>query len=324
MKFKIIPKEYFSTILDRLSRFEPAHIRYKRVVDDILAKFCLDTQVKNYSSEERLQIAVEIFNSSINPNTDFYINDILIDLEKKYFKFNEVSYQYLSARFNLSSMLDEIDSNKIISKNLLWLKNTNDTKSNLIEQRKQYSLLFPIEKIILCEGQTEFTLLNTLFKLLNYDLDKNGVMILPAGGKNQVARKYYELIEYVNVPFFILLDKDAQQIEGIIKPKLRDIDNIYLIQSGEFEDLIPANILLRAINTEHSSEINCNYDDFNPNSTMVENLKLIYRKYGFGEFKKAHFASILNDFIKNNCSKNDFLESEIVDILNICLKNQSK
>ena len=36
MKFKQIPNEYFITILDRLTRFEPACVRYKRVIDDII------------------------------------------------------------------------------------------------------------------------------------------------------------------------------------------------------------------------------------------------------------------------------------------------
>ena len=52
---------------------------------------------------------------------------------------------------------------------------------------------------------------------------------------------------------------------------------------------------------------------------MVENLELIYKKYGFGEFKKAHFANILNNYIKNNAKSSDFENSEIVDILE-CLK----
>ena len=42
MKFKQIPSDYFLTILDRLTRFSPAHIRFKRVFDDIISKWIKD------------------------------------------------------------------------------------------------------------------------------------------------------------------------------------------------------------------------------------------------------------------------------------------
>ena len=85
MKFKKIPAEYFITILDRLTRFEPACVRYKRVFDDIINKFYLDDKLKNLTLEEEIAIAENIFNSSVEANNDFYINTILTELEEKYF-----------------------------------------------------------------------------------------------------------------------------------------------------------------------------------------------------------------------------------------------
>ena len=54
MKFKLINKEYFPTILDRLTRFESANVRYKRVFDDIINKFCLDEKAKNLTLEQEI------------------------------------------------------------------------------------------------------------------------------------------------------------------------------------------------------------------------------------------------------------------------------
>ena len=316
MKFKRIPREYFATILDRLSRFEPAYIRYSRVFEDIINKFCLDNNSKKLDLESKIKIVEEIFNSSLSScNDDYSLNETLLNLENKYFASNEISYQYLSSRLNISSMLNEIDESQINAKNLFWLKKINSNHGNLIKLRNKYSLLYPIEKIILCEGQTEFTLLNAIFKLFNVDLNKIGILVIPAGGKNQVARKYYSMIEYVKLPFFILLDKDASQIENIIKPKLRNNDFIYLIKSGEFEDLIPKKILLGTINYIHKNDLNCNFDDFNTECTMVENLENIYKKYGFGEFKKAQFALQLRGFIEDNLPKQDFINTEIETIV---------
>ena len=316
MKFKKIPKEYFTTILDRLTRFEPAYIRYDRVFDDIINKFCLEIKTKDIDLATKIKISEEIFNSSlssISANTD--INKILINLEDKYFIYNELSYQYLSSRLFISDMLNEIDEKNIISKNLLWIKNVNDSKDNIFELRKKNSLLYPIEKIILCEGQTEYTLLNTIFKLYDINLDKLGIMVIPAGGKNQVARKYYSMIEYTKLPFFILLDKDASQTRSLIEPKLRAQDKIYLLKSGEFEDLIPTNVLFKTVNYIHQNEFNCLYDDFDKNASMVENLENVYKKYGFGEFKKAQFALELKNFIEKYLTKNDFFNTEFETIV---------
>lgn len=315
MKFKQIPDEYFVTILDRLTRFEPANIRFERVFDDVINKFCLDIKTKDLTLVEKITLAQEVINASCMKNNDFYINDILLGLEKKYFKFNQESYQYLSNRLNFSSMINKINRFDNLPKNVKWLVEISKNKSDILKLRSENSLLYPIEKLILCEGQTEYTLLDTIFKLFGVNIDKLGFMPIAAGGKNQVARKYYQMIEYTNLPFFILLDKDAMAIKTLIEPKLRDIDDIYLINSGEFEDLIPFNILKNTINTIHSSDLNCIYEDFSVYDSMVENLENIYKKYGFGEFKKAKFALELKNYIQNNCTKDDFSSSEIISII---------
>ena len=317
MKFKPIPLEYYVTILDRLTRLEPASIRFKRVFNDIINKFYINEKPKSLTISEEIEIVEEIFNFNTGINTDYYINDTLMNLEKKYFKFDEVSYQYLSSRLNISSILNKIKINDKTPKNVVWLKEINEKRISLEKLRKQNSLYYPIEKIILCEGQTEFTLLETVFNLFDVNFGSLGYLTLPAGGKNQVARKYYQMTEYLNLPFFILLDKDAQAIKELISPKLRPNDKIYLINSGEFEDLIPKSILQKTINTVHSSDFNCIFDDFKDEETMVHNLENIYKKYGFGEFKKAKFALELKEYIENNCTKDDFTSSEIVEIINL-------
>lgn len=316
MKFKQIPKEYYVTILDRLTRLEPACARYKRVFDDIINKFCIDEKLKNLSLQDEINIVETIVNSQFDENNDFYINDILRVLEEKYFNYDEVSYQYLSCRLNISSMLNEITINDTTPKNVVWLKNLNENRIDLTKLRAKKSLYYPVSKIILCEGQTEYTLLETVFNLFNVNFGSLGYLVLPAGGKNQVARKYYQMIEYLKLPLFVLLDKDAQSIKELMAPKLRSNDTIYLLKSGEFEDLIPKTILQKTINSVHSSDFNCIYDDFLDELSMVQNLENIYKKYGFGEFKKAKFALELKEYIKNHCTQDDFKNSELIEIIN--------
>lgn len=315
MKFKQIPDEYFITIIDRLTRFEPAYKRYGRVFDDIINKFSIDIKAKDLNIEEKIALTESIINNFTRQNEDYFINGILTELEDKYFNYNSESYQYLSCRINFLSILSKIELNDNLPKNVSWLKEISKNKKEIIKLREEKSLLYPIEKLILCEGQTEYTLLETIFKLFDIDLNKLGYMPIAAGGKNQVARKYYEMLEYTKLPFFILLDKDAISTKELIEPKLRSYDKLYLINSGEFEDLIPKNILQKAINAAHSSDFNCIFDDFCDNNSMVLNLENIYKKYGFGEFKKAKFAIILKEYIENYCTKDDFKNSEIIEII---------
>ena len=305
MKYKIIPDEYFYTILDRLTRFEPAHIRYARVFDDIISKFLIEKK-KISSIQEKITIVEEIIRNSIKDyEVDENVISELISIENTYFKKNPISVIYLKSRLNYKKMFEKLDKKRQNLYNMEFL-------SSILKKTNQVST---IKKIILCEGETEFVLLETIFRLLDYDLNKTGCLVIAAGGKNQVAKKYYKMLEYVNLPFFILLDKDGIEIRGIILSKLRKKDKLYIIKSGEFEDLIPANILLNTINFMHSSEIPCSMNDFLNSNSMVQNLDNIYRKCGFGEFKKARFAKEIKNFIENNASKNDFETSEINEIL---------
>lgn len=326
MKFKKIEKEYFPTVLDRLFRLEPASNRYKRVFDDIINKFSIEKKLKNLTQDEEISLVKEIFNSSFENKEDFnelnnLLNLIILQIEKNTFSRNELSENYLSVDLNLAKMIKETDFSNCNTKNVKWLKKIIENKelladfNNLKILRKKEALLYPVEKIILCEGQTEFILLETLFKLFNFDLDKEGIFVMASGGKNQVARNYYKMRDYIKLPFFILLDKDAYQIKKLIQPKLRQNDKIYLIKNGEFEDLIPKEILVKTINDIHKNEFNCSTADFDDNLTMVNNLENIFKKYGLKEYKKADFAKELKNFIEQNSTSDDFIESEIKQIL---------
>ena len=120
--------------------------------------------------------------------------------------------------------------------------------------------------------------------------------------------------EYVNLPFFILLDNDAYAIKELIDVKLRAQDKIYILKSGEFEDLIPKKVVIETLNYIHNNEYNANLSDINSGLKMSENIAEICKKYGFGEYKKANFARMLKEFIKTKDFKSDFINSEIAHV----------
>ena len=316
MKIKKIPEKYFLTILDRLTRFEPAYIRYQRVYNDIINKFSFDNKVSAYCLNDKIKLVEDIFQYTFESDySDHSLTEFLVNLEDKYFISNELSYQYLSSRVNISDLINSTVITSSTPQNVICIKEIYHNLPDCYRLRSEKSLLYPVEKIILCEGQTEEFLLEPIFGLFGLDFKKLGFKVIQAGGKNQVARKYYSMSEYVKLPFFILLDKDALKIKELIQSKLRKLDSLYLINSGEFEDLLPSNLLLEAINYIHKNELNCSLSDFDEKYSKVHCLDLIYKKYGFGEYKKAEFSRNLAEFILNFANKKHFDNSEIVAII---------
>lgn len=315
MKFKKIPPDYITVILDRLFRLKPAYERYERVFSDIINKFLIKESKEEINQtdlnlEEKINLAVQIFNSSLNSNVqdDFLQNYIKSEEDRLYNK-NSISEIYLNAQLNYHAALELIKKNENLKDNLKFLIKLIGLKQNPKAIRAKYSLRYPIEKILLCEGATEEILLEELCKICGYDFKKEGVYVLGAGGKNQVARKYYSMIEEIKIPIFILLDSDAIQTQELILPKLRTQDRIYIIKSGEFEDILPKNLIINALNCRYESCYKCFEEDFHKDTKTTKELYEIFKQKGFGDYKKADFAKTIKEYIlKNPPSKEDLTE----------------
>jgi hypothetical protein len=57
-----------------------------------------------------------------------------------------------------------------------------------------------------------------------------------------------------------------------IKPKLRNIDKIHLVSCGEFEDLLPKNLIIKTINNDLTNFASVTAEDFDSELTTVKNL----------------------------------------------------
>ena len=112
MKYKKIPNEYFVTILDRLTRFDTAKNRYSRVFDDIINKFAIDIKLKDLNLNQKIELVENIFEYTFNTTSnDSLLNNIMLELEKNYFTYSDISYQYLLSRVNLKDILNKIEYN---------------------------------------------------------------------------------------------------------------------------------------------------------------------------------------------------------------------
>lgn len=293
MKYKLLTDRQILISIDRLTRFKPTEDKYLRVFKDIISSSLMEPALKkkdldNLDYKTLTEITTEIFNASFpSNNEDFSINDKLKEYENSIFNNSEEVQALLNNKLDYKSALELVTSDKPI--NLRWLKKLQE---NLEPQeiRNKFSTRFPISKVLLAEGITEEILLPKLGWLLGYDFDKMGIWVMGAGGKNQVVKTYYKLAEELKLPIFVLLDNDAKENLEQITPKLRSQDKIHLISSGEFEDLLPTNLILKTVNSEFQNFVTITEEEFNPELSTVNNLVEIFRIKGLHEFKKADFA----------------------------------
>ena len=252
-KVKPMTKEQILISIDRLTRFKNTEVKYLRVFRDILTNNLIipkfkKTELEEMNFEEIKNWAEFVINYSLEKmgkpqDDDYTINQKLYDYEKSVFIFGEEVEKLLKNKINYKACLDFIDETS--PKNLQWLKIL--SSKDIKKIRKEKSLRFPIEKVVIAEGATEETLLPEFGKYCGFDFDKEGIYVLSAGGKNQVVKLYYSLSEVLKLPIFVLLDKDASENLEEIKPRLRSCDKIHLLACGEFEDLLPINLVLRTL-----------------------------------------------------------------------------
>lgn len=331
MKYKNLTKEQILISLDRLTRFKPTKEKYLRVFSDIILGNLIEPKFKKVELEqadvsEIKDYAVEILNSSIAKilNADecdnsLNINSKLKNYENSVFNNDEQTQVLLDNKIDYKNAIKLIDENCVV--NLRWLKSLAE-HADLKQMRQEHYLKFPIEKVLLVEGLTEETLLPAFSKYLGYDFYKEGIQVIPAGGKSQVVKMYYRLSEELKLPIFLLLDKDAEENIAQIRPKLRSIDKIHLVSCGEFEDLLPKSLMIKTVNKHLENFNSISDEDFDENLSNAKNLELIFKTKGLHEFKKAEFSKLVRANISENSDVSDEVRDIIKEISNKTLDSQ--
>lgn len=319
VKVKPLTKEQLTISIDRLTRFKNPEVKYLRVFGELITNNLIQpkykkSDIEKMDSEEVKNLAELIINYSLEnlglpKDEDYIINQRLYDYEKSVYIISENIEKFLKNKINYKAFVTLIDENS--PKNLKWLKalgNPMDIK----QERFKNSLRFPVEKVVIAEGATEETLLPEFAKRCGYDFDKEGIYVLSAGGKNQVVKLYYRLVDSLKLPIFVLLDKDAKENLEEIKPKLRPIDKIHLLACGEFEDLLPLELVQRTLDYQLNNISMMEKEMLNAPEPRVKILEEVFKTRGMHEFKKVEFAQMVKKNIKTNADISD----EICEIIN--------
>ena len=307
LKIKPLTKEQLIISIDRLTRFKEPEIKYLRVFKEIILSNLIEPKFKKVELDEMSyaelrDYAVSVINFSLGGESpDLSINE----------KFSD----YENSVFNISDNAQVLLNNKI-----------NYTKINEILPPHPYPLPLGegverclIKKILLCEGITEEILLPKFAQILGVDFRKNGIHIVSAGGKNQVVKYFYNYVEILKIPIFVLLDNDAVENKEQIIPRLRNIDQIHLVRSGEFEDLLPKTLIIKTLNYLTQNISTASLEGLEEGKSTVEFLEEFFRHRGLHEFKKADFAQA----VKENISDINDLSDEIKEIINLLVVPKS-
>lgn len=318
LKIKPLTKNQLTISIDRLTRFKNTEIKYLRVYKELISNYLILPKIKkqelNKLDYEILRnLAEKIINYSIEQlgiksNGDYIINQRLFNYENNLFNLSDDVKSLVKNKINYKGFLELINDNSV--KNLQWLKVLGED-SDIKVKRVEKHLHFPIEKIIICEGITEETLLPAFGNIYGMNFDQYGIHIISAGGKNQVVKTYYDLSQEIKIPIFVLLDKDAEENLKLIKKRLREIDNIYILTCGEFEDLLPNSLIERTLNYAFQNISQIDFQLLNQNLPKVKILEEIFKNRGLHEFKKSEFANLIKE---NILDRND-LSDEIKKIL---------
>lgn len=319
VKVKPLTKEQLTISIDRLTRFKNPEVKYLRVFGELITNNLIQpkykkSDIEKMDSEEVKKLAELIINYSLEnlglpKDEDYIINQRLYDYEKSVYIIGENIEKFLKNKINYKAFVTLIDENS--PKNLKWLKALG-SPMDIKQERFKNSLRFPVEKVVIAEGATEETLLPEFAKRCGYDFDKEGIYVLSAGGKNQVVKLYYRLVDSLKLPIFVLLDKDAKENLEEIKPKLRPIDKIHLLACGEFEDLLPLELVQRTLDYQLNNISMMEKEMLNAPEPRVKILEEVFKTRGMHEFKKVEFAQMVKKNIKTNAD----ISNEICEIIN--------
>lgn len=321
IKIKPLTKEQLIISIDRLTRFKDTETKYMRVFWDILTsnllvpKFKKNTPGKLSASELKNYVQyiinMSLENLGFSQNDDYTINEYLYNYENSVFILDDQTRELLRNKINYRAFADLLTEEYSIVQNLQWLAGLSKNPKNIENLRHEKSLKFPITKVVIAEGATEETLLPVFGQKCGYDFDKEGVYVLSAGGKNQVVKAYYEMSEKLKLPIFVLLDKDAEQNRKSIMTRLRNKDKVHLIECGEFEDLLPVELVERTLEYELNNISTIEQKMITSNEPMTKNLEEVFKTRGMHEFKKVEFAKM----VKQNILTDLDISAEIRNII---------
>jgi len=153
--------------------------------------------------------------------------------------------------------------------------------------------------ILLVEGTTEMILFPHIASRLGARLESCGLMLLAAGGANQVCKRFMQLKEVVAVPIACVLDADAVEQSEMIGDGLRERDQLHVLKVGEVEDTFSVSLFTDLLNQylhgSLASAASINVEEFARHASGKRNTQAAHkllRQRASIDFNKVEFAKL--------------------------------
>lgn len=312
LKYKLLTIDELIINLDRLTRFKLPEESFFRVFSSVILKCLLQpslskNDIEKLPAEVISQIVCEIWNKSVislfnlpsGYGEDFNILSFLANYS--FCNIDEFTTKLINTPLFVKPVLSSLVFENVSSNLKFLIKSANLTSETEITECRQINALkFPIRKLVIVEGITEEILLPVFAKKVGYDFDKLGIYISGAGGKSKSPSLYFKLKNNLKIPVALLFDNDAKEIAEVLKNSLLPKDEVFVIQEGEFEDIISLNLIKRTLNKVYEPASFVNLAELRESKRMTDNIAAFYRTRHLGEFKKSAFSKIIAENIKYN------------------------
>ncbi|TDA41835.1 MAG: hypothetical protein DSO07_02465 [Thermoproteota archaeon] len=191
------------------------------------------------------------------------------------------------ADLNTTWIVKKKDKETVISR----IEEPEDLRDLIFEMGIRPSDIFFSNAIIFVEGETERVVLPILAEKIGINIKAPEVSIIPIYGKSRgryMLNVWIDASKAVNIPYFMILDKDAEKEakEFVDKNILIPNKNLFILKKGSIEDYYPKDKLIQAIEStgiELSEEEKKNIIEI-PRSKKIEDL---LANKGFSRGKKV-------------------------------------
>lgn len=324
-KYKLLSFEELAINLDRLSRFKLPEDSYNRVFSSIIFKCLISPkysrqEIENLDPIEISNIVKIIWNDSVasickNKKQYSSSHNLLKLLVQSSFKnIDKRTCILINTKLNITPILQKLDFDKV-DYNLKFLIKADNEFENIENIREKYSLKFPIKKLLIVEGITEEILLPVFARQLKHSFEKEGIYVMGAGGKSKSPSLYLQLKNRLKIPITLLFDADANEIYEKLNKCLLKKDSAYIIEKGEFEDILSLNLIKRSLNREYLPATPIALKELRLYKKMCMNIEEFYKSRKLGEYKKAKLSKII---AKNVKYKSD-ITTDIKELISVIL-----
>jgi predicted ATP-dependent endonuclease of OLD family len=138
------------------------------------------------------------------------------------------------------------------------IKESTDLKYLFYELGVKPSDIFFSNGLVFVEGESDKVVISILAEKMGIDFKEYGLTVIPTRGKSSGVyhlQLWTEIAKNTQIPFFMILDKDAEKEAKKLTNILIPAENLFLLRKGSIEEYYPDQYLVEALKEIYEIEI---------------------------------------------------------------------